>query len=135
MSTVTARFRTIAGTEAALGMVEGRSVIADRPEGKAGGLGLGYSGSQLLALAIGGCFSNTLRKVAHEQGVTLSRVEVDVSVDMDGDPLMTTGARMDVVCETADGKPASEVIAEARRICMVSQSLAKGFQVSVGSKG
>jgi organic hydroperoxide reductase OsmC/OhrA len=132
MSTVTAQFRTIAGTEAALGMVEGRSVVADRPEGKAGGMGLGFSGSQLLALAIGGCFSNTLRKIADQQGVRLGRVEVDVAIELGGDPLLTTAIRIDAVCETDAGAPAVSVIEEARRTCMVSQSLARGVPVSYG---
>jgi len=131
MSTVTARFRTIAGTEAALGMVEGRSVIADRPEGKAGGLGLGYSGSQLLALAIGTCFHNTLLKQAHQMKTPLAHVEIDVTLAMDGDPLTATRAVMKLCCQTADGATAYDVIARARNTGMVSRSVAFPVELEI----
>lgn len=50
--------RNVAGTEAAMGWAGGHTVVIDRPEGKAGGLGLGFNGGQMLALAIGGCYCN-----------------------------------------------------------------------------
>ena len=45
--------------------------MVDRPEGKAGGMGLGFNGGQLLALAIGGCFCNDLHYAAHAMGIRL----------------------------------------------------------------
>ena len=60
MPEVTVQFRNIPDTEAALGWTGGRSIVVDRPDGKAGGMGLGFNGGQLLAMAIGGCFCNVI---------------------------------------------------------------------------
>jgi organic hydroperoxide reductase OsmC/OhrA len=38
----------------------------------------GYDGGQLLGLAIGGCFCNVLQYVAHDMGIRLSSIKVDV---------------------------------------------------------
>ena len=123
MYSVTVQLRNIAGTEASLGWSEGRTLVVDRKTGKAGGMGLGFSGSQMLALAIGGCFCNTLRKAAHEMEVALGRVDVDVDLEMDGDPLTATGAVMRVRCETADGERALDVIERSRNAGMVSRAV------------
>ena len=64
MSSMTVRLGSIPETEAALGWAGGHSVVVDRPEGKAGGQGLGFNGGQLLGLAIGGCLCNDLYYVA-----------------------------------------------------------------------
>jgi len=71
MPSTTVELRNIAGTEAAVGWAGAHTVVVDRPEGKAGGRGLGFNGAQLLALTIGGCFCNDLRYVAHATGVEL----------------------------------------------------------------
>ena len=52
--------RNVQGTEAAMGWAGSHTMVVDRPEGTAGGLGLGFNGGQLLALAIGGCYCNDL---------------------------------------------------------------------------
>src|SRR3954463_2555247 len=96
-------YRSLPGTRAAVGRADRHSVVVDRPEGKAGGMGLGFNGGQLLALAIGGCFCNDLRYVADEIGVKLGRIAVSVRLDLDGKPLLATAARMTVSCETLDG--------------------------------
>ena len=54
MPVVSISLMNLPGTEAAVGWAGSHCIIADRPEGKAGGLGLGFNGAQLLALAIGG---------------------------------------------------------------------------------
>ena len=71
MPTSTVQLRNIPDTEAALGWAGGHTMVVDRPEGKAGGMGLGFNGGQLLALAIGGCLCNDLRYVAHDMGIAL----------------------------------------------------------------
>ena len=45
MSRTTVEFRTVPGTRAAVGRSGAHTVIADRPAGKAGGMGLGFNGS------------------------------------------------------------------------------------------
>ena len=105
MSVITADFHTIDGTEAAEGVSGGRSVIADRPAGVAGGQGLGFNGGQLLALAIGGCLCNDLRYVAHRTGETVGAFSVHVQVDIDD-----SGAVADVRVEV-DGSESREALA------------------------
>lgn len=75
--------RNVPGTEAALGWAGGHTVVVDRPEGKAGGMGLGFNGGQLLALAIGGYYCNDLRYVAHDLGVDIGEIEVTVKLELD----------------------------------------------------
>jgi organic hydroperoxide reductase OsmC/OhrA len=84
MTSVTVELRNVAGTEAALGWAGAHSLIVDRPEGRAGGRGLGFNGAQLLALTIGGCFCNDLRYVAHAMGAKLGAINVSVSVELAG---------------------------------------------------
>ena len=60
MGTTTIEYRVLPGTRASVGRADLHTVVADRPEGKAGGLGLGFNGGELLALAIGGCFCNDM---------------------------------------------------------------------------
>ena len=75
MSTVTVELRNIVGTEAALGWAGAHTAVVDRPDGRAGGRGLGLNGAELLALTIGGCFCNDLRYVAHMTGVELGKTQ------------------------------------------------------------
>ena len=85
MPSVSVELRNIAGTEAALGWAGAHTVVIDRPEGRAGGRGLGFNGAQLLALTIGGCFCNDLRYVAHATGVELGAISVSATVELEGE--------------------------------------------------
>lgn len=123
----------IEGTEAALGWAGSHTLVADRPAGKAGGKGLGFNGGELLALAIGGCFANDLRYVAHGKGLALGKIAISVTLELEGEPLIVTGARMAVACETGDGSDPRSLIEEAKADSTVSNSVAKGFPVSIQS--
>ncbi|HEV7368970.1 OsmC family protein [Arenibaculum sp.] len=131
MTSVTVELRNVEGTQAAMGWAGGHTVVVDRPEGRAGGMGLGFNGGQLLALAIGGCFCNDLRYVAETMGVALGRIAVTVTVTLEGDPLLATAATMEVSCETLDGTDAGDVVERAKRSCMVSNSLNRGVPVTI----
>ena len=114
MSTMSVSLRNVPGTKAAMGWAGGHTLVIDRPEGRAGGMGLGFNGGQMIALAIGGCFCNDLRYVADAMGVEVETIEVDVSIELDGKPLLVTSATMsvrvtagegvDVAADTADRK-------------------------------
>lgn len=129
MVSMAVELRNIPDTEAAVGWAGGHTIMVDRPDGKAGGRGLGFNGAQLLALAIGGCYCNDLRYVAHERGVELADISVTVTVELDGDPLVTTAAKLDVVCTTTDGSDPVEIIDRAKQVCTVANSVANGFPV------
>ena len=131
MVSMTVELRNVEGTEAAMGWAGGHTIVVDRPDGKAGGLGLGFNGAQLLALTLGGCFCNDLRYVADEMGIELGKIAVSVTVELEGDPLITTAATMEVSCETLDGSDPQRVIESAKTTCMVSNSLRQGFPVTI----
>ncbi len=136
MPTSTVQLRNIPDTEAALGWVGGHTMVVDRPDGKAGGMGLGFNGGQLLALAIGGCLCNDLRYVAHEMGIALETIEVDVELELDGSPLIATRARMTVKATSSD--PQADIgalIDRARRDSTVSNSIMRGFPVETVAAG
>jgi organic hydroperoxide reductase OsmC/OhrA len=131
MVAVAVELRNVEGTEAAMGWAGGHTIVVDRPEGKAGGAGLGFNGAQLLALALGGCFCNDLRYASHEIGVPLGRIAVTVTVELGGTPLVATSAAMHVDCETLDGSDPLPVIEKAKAVCTVAHSLRKGLSVSI----
>lgn len=133
MASVTVELRNVEGTQAAMGWAGGHTLIVDRPEGKAGGMGLGFNGAQMLALALGGCFCNDLRYVAQEMGVAIRSLAVSVTVELAGEPLLTTEAAMAVVCELEDGSDPAALIERARASCMVSNSLRKGIPVTIAA--
>ncbi len=132
MAEITVQLRNVHGTEAALGWAGSHTLIVDRAEGKAGGKGLGFNGGQLLGLAIGGCLCNDLRYVAHDLGVQLLSVEVDVTVRLEGNPALATAAEIAVRVDAADKKTDVEVLIErAVAISTVVTSLQRGFSITV----
>jgi organic hydroperoxide reductase OsmC/OhrA len=131
MAQMTVELRNIAGTEAALGWAGAHTLVVDRPEGKAGGQGLGFNGGQLLALAIGGCFCNDLRYAAHAEGVKLGAIAVNVTLELEGEPLLATAATIHVECDTLDGTDPQAIVAAAERISTVANSLKAGVPVRV----
>ena len=131
MPSVTIALRNVAGTEAAMGWAGAHTLVVDRPPGKAGGLGLGFNGSELLALAVGGCLCNDVRYAAHAMGVDLTTIDVRVALDMDGDPLIATAVNVRVACATADGSDPRPVIERAREVTMVGNSLRRGVPVTI----
>jgi organic hydroperoxide reductase OsmC/OhrA len=133
MAQMTVELRNIGGTEAALGWAGAHTLVVDRPEGKAGGQGLGFNGGQLLALAIGGCFCNDLRYVAHARGIAIESIAVKVTLDLAGEPLLATNATIFVECDLPQGGDVQALIAEAERISTVSNSLKVGVPVRVSA--
>lgn len=132
MTSMTVQLRSLRDTEAAVGWGGPHSIVVARPDGKAGGMGLGFNGGQLLALAIGGCFCNDLHYVAHEKGARLRSLEVDVTVDFAGEPLLATAATMTVAVEAEDADTdVQAIIEQAKASSTVSNSIAQGLPVSL----
>lgn len=131
MPVISVSLMNLPGTEAAVGWAGSHCIIADRPEGRAGGMGLGFNGAQLLALAIGGCFCNDLRYIAHRRGLGIASVAVKVHLTLEGDPPVATGAEMVVNCTMEDGSDPQPLIDEAKGSSMVGCSLPRGIPVSV----
>src|SRR5947208_2898076 len=100
MPSTTVELRNIAGTEAAVGWAGAHTVVVDRPDGKAGGRGLGFKWGPTPGTHDWRLFLNDLRYVAHATGVELGGISVSVTVELEGDPVLATTATMVVSCET-----------------------------------
>ena len=136
MTTMTVQLRSIPDTEAVLGWAGGHTIVVDRPDGKAGGMGLGFNGGQLLGLAIGGCFCNDLQYVAHDMGILLALVQVGISVTFEGTPMLVKEVTMQVTATPVDTNAnVDAVIARAKEISSVSNSLRRGVPVQIISRG
>ena len=131
MGTTTIEYRMLSGTRAAVGRSGKHTVIADRPEGRFGGMGLGFNGGELLALSIGGCFCNDLQALADQMGTQIADLRVSVSVDFDGDPVRATGAAMKVECQLADGSDPSELIERAKLDSTIGNSVRSGIPLEI----
>ena len=131
MPTTTVELRSIAGTGAAVGWAGGHTVVVDRPDGKAGGKGLGFNGAELLGLAIGGCFANDLRYTADEMGVAIDSIALAVTVTLAGEPVLATSATLAVTCTLADGSNPAPLVERAGTTCMVSNSLRQGVPIDI----
>ena len=134
MTEMTVRLRSLPDTQASVGWAGGHTVTVDRPEGRAGGQGLGFNGGQLLGLAIGGCFCNDLHYVAHEMGIELLSLAVDVTVSFAGEPLLATSAALHVSVEAAGDADCAALIRRAQETSTVSNSIARGVPVRVAAK-
>jgi organic hydroperoxide reductase OsmC/OhrA len=130
-TTTTIEFRNLPGTRAAIGRSGAHLVIADRPEGKAGGMGLGFNGGELLAFAMGGCLANDLQALADEMGVVIADLRIEVAVDFDGTPSRATGARVGVHCQLADGSDPTGLVERARQLTTIGNSVRAGFPVEI----
>jgi organic hydroperoxide reductase OsmC/OhrA len=135
MQLSTVEIRNVAGTEAAMGWAGSHTVVIDRPSGRAGGMGLGFNGAQLLGLTIGGCFANDLRYVATDMGVAIGDISISVDVELDGDPIIAVGATMRVSVAMADGSDPSPIVERAKTISMALNTLSRGIPVRVSEPG
>lgn len=134
MGRTTIEYRILPGTRAAIGIAGTHSVIADRPQATFGGMGLGFNGGELLALAIGGCFCNDMQALADEMGIAIADLVVNVSIDFAGQPSRARDARMSVECSLEDGADPSELIERAKRITTIGNSLRSGFEVEISTR-
>lgn len=123
------RYSAIAGTQAGLGRTaSGRSCIADRPQGIAGGEGLGFNGAELLAASLGGCFWNDLHYAAAEVTATLSINRVEAWVDVAGEPGRIVRAHI-AAHLTGEGDVADLVFQSAQENSTIANSLQLAFPI------
>lgn len=133
MPTSTVELRNLPGTQAAVGRAEDHTLIVDRPEGRAGGMGLGFNGAQLLGLAIGGCFANDLRYVAAETNLTIDEISISVSLILEGTPARATSAEMHVSVALSNGADPAPLMARAKEISTIVNSLTDAIPVAISS--
>lgn len=129
MASMRIEYSKLPGTGASVGRAGTHTLVADRPDGRASGTGLGFNGGELLALSLGGCFCNDVHYVADELGVDIARLHVAVTIDFGGEPLVATEARLEVECALADGRSPDALLGLARQRCTVANSLRNGVDV------
>ncbi|MGF1562257.1 MAG: OsmC family protein [Geminicoccaceae bacterium] len=130
MSQLKVTFRSLHGTQATVGSAGVKSIVADRPKGVAGGLGLGLSGGELLALSIGAGFSNQLYFSADELEVTITELAIEVVLSVDNERLR--GAEIQLALEidgTAEQRDA--LLAHAEQHATISNGLKPAFPVTL----
>lgn len=127
----TVQIRNVVGTQAAMGWADGHTLVVDRPMDRAGGMGLGFNGAQLLALTIGGCFANDLRYLAADLDRPVGDIAITVAVSLDGSPIRATAAEMTVTVSMLDGSDPRELVEKAKMISMAMNSISRGLPVLV----
>lgn len=126
-----ARYRRLPGTRAAVGQAGEHCVIADRPEGRAGGGGGGFNGGQLLALSLGACYCNDLQYTAEAMGVTIEDLDVQVLIDFGGEPTVAREIEMRVSVTLEDGRDPTQLIEQAATGCTIANTLRAGVPVRI----
>lgn len=129
MASMSVSLRSIPDTQAAVGWAGGHTVVIDRAEGRAGGMGLGFNGGQMIALAIGGCLCNDVRYMAEMMGVEIDAIAVDVTITLEGEPALVTGANVSVRVEGLGD--ISDLIRRAAEDSTVGNSVSRGFPVMI----
>ena len=131
MGATTIEYRLLPGTRASVGRSGNHHVIADRPTGRSGGMGLGFNGGELLALAVGGCFCNDLQALADEMRLEIADLDVSVTIEFNGTPSRATSVRMDVQCTLADGSDAAPLVERAKAVTTIGNSLNAGVPFTI----
>jgi putative redox protein len=120
---------SIDGRTTALGSAGPFTLVVDRPA-NAGGGGLGFSGGQLLNLAVAACISNDLFRDAAKAGIALTRVRVRASSEYAGEPAVS--GPIDYAVEV-EGDSSDEqlraLVEETDRIGEIPNSIRRGTEV------
>ena len=123
--------RNVDGQVTALGSAGAHSLVVDRPV-EAGGGGKGFSGGELLHLAVAGCISNDLFREAAARGITLERVVVRVDGGFAGDPALSTGISYDVeISGVADNAELRALVQHVDDIAEIPETLRAGTTVGL----
>ncbi len=95
-------------------------------------MGLGYSGGELLFLAIGACFCNDIFREAAKRDIVVKSVHVDVEGDWGGDPVHAQNVTFSTTVEAeASTDEIRELIAHTNRVAEIHNSLRLGTPVTL----
>lgn len=131
MAQSTVLVRTLHGASTAVGWAGHRTLTIDRPEA-AGGMGLGYSGGELLLLALGACYTNDIFREAQRQGIEVCSVAVEVRGDWGGDPVRAQNVTYSATVEARAPESAiRDLIAHTDRVAEIHNSLRMGAPVTL----
>ena len=125
------RLRTVGDGPTALGQGGAFTLTVDRPAA-AGGGGLGFSGGQLLYMAIAACWSNDLYREAATMGIELDGVEITVDGDFPARGAGSTPITVDVlVRSSAPEERVRELIAEVERVAEIPRAIREGPPIEI----
>ncbi len=120
---------SIDGRTTALGSAGPFTLVVDRAA-ESGGGGRGFSGGQLLNMAVAACVSNDLFRDAAKAGITLTRVRVTASSDYAGTPAVSGPIDYDVELEgDAPEDRLRALLEETDRIAEIPTSIRRGTEV------
>jgi uncharacterized OsmC-like protein len=98
MAETTVHIRTVHDANFSVGWAGKHSLTIDRPEQEAGS-GYGFSGADLLLMALGACYVNDLQREAERRGIQLHGVRVMCDCNWGGDPPSARDINMSVRIE------------------------------------
>jgi uncharacterized OsmC-like protein len=98
MAETTVHIRTVHDASFSIGWAGKHSLTIDRPEIEAGS-GFGFSGADLLLLAIGACYANDLQREADKRGILLHGLRIACECDWQGEPVRAQNIRLGVRIE------------------------------------
>jgi uncharacterized OsmC-like protein len=125
------RLRTVGDGPTALGQSGPFTLTVDRPAA-AGGGGLGFSGGQLLYMAIAACWSNDLYREAATMGIELHGVEITVDGDFPARGEGSTPITVDVLVRSpAPEERVRELVAEVERVAEIPRAISEGPPIEI----
>lgn len=121
--------RNVDGQVTSLGTAEQFTLVVDRPA-EGGGGGLGFSGGQLLYLAVAGCISNDLFREARAAGIELESVRVKVGGNFVGEPMVSDEIAYEVALKgDAPEERLQALVDQVDEIAEIPNSLRQGTRV------
>ncbi|PZS03302.1 MAG: osmotically inducible protein C [Candidatus Chloroheliales bacterium] len=133
MAQTTVQVRTVHNACVAVGWSGSRTLTIDRPE-SVGGMGLGYSGGELLLLALGACYCNDIFREAAKRGIVVKNVQVEVSGDWAGDPVRAQNVSFAATVEAeASEDEIEDLMRYTDKVAEIHNSLRLGTNVTLAS--
>jgi uncharacterized OsmC-like protein len=131
MAQTSVHIRTAHDASFAIGWAGKHALAIDRPESE-GGSGFGFSGGDLLLLAVGAGYANALQREAAERGITIFGLRVVVEGDWGGEPRRAQNVRVCARVEAdADEEQLLALLEHAHEISEVKSSLAHGTDLEL----
>ncbi|RAI99436.1 putative OsmC-like protein [Chitinophaga skermanii] len=121
--------KTIHDTSAATVWAGPRAVTIDRTP-RAGGMGIGFSGEELLLMSIGASYCNVLYREATGFNIEILEVEIIVNADWAGEPAQARNVRFDVkIKSNAPREQVEALLKHTDKVSEVNNSLRTGIAV------
>jgi uncharacterized OsmC-like protein len=133
MPQTTVSISTVHNSSLAVGWAGDRTLTIDRKK-EAGGMGLGYSGGELLLLAIGACYTNDLYREAARRNLRIRSVQVEVQADWAGEPARAQNVHFSARVEAeATEQEILKLIEDTDRVAEIHNSLRLGTPIRLAA--